>query len=73
MNLRTAVVTIAYTALSAVLNAFILNAVVPEVLADARKLGLLLGLAAAKDVYFLLKDVGFQKALGIYIPKGEDQ
>ncbi len=73
MNIRTAVVTILYTALAAVLTGFVLNAVVPEVAADPKKLTTLLAVGAAKDVYFLLKDVGFQKVLGIYIPKSEDK
>ena len=73
MNIRVAIITIAYTTLSSVLNGFVLNAVVPEVFADSKKQLTLLAVGAAKDVYFLLKDVGFQKALGIYIPKSEDK
>lgn len=73
MNIRTAVLTIVYTVLSSVLNGFVINAVVPEVFADTKKLATLLAVAAAKDVYLLLKDVGFQKVLGIYTPKGEDK
>lgn len=73
MNIKTAVVTIVYTALAAVLNGFVLNAVLPELGNDPQKLCTILAVGAAKDVYFLLKDVGFQKVLGIYIPKGEDK
>lgn len=73
MNIRTAVLTIVYTALSSVLNGFVINAVVPEVFADTKKLATLLAVAAAKDVYLLLKDVGFQKVLGIYISQSEDK
>jgi len=73
MNIRTAVLTIVYTALSSVLNGFVLNAVVPEVFADPRKFWTLIAVAAAKDVYLLLKDVGFQKVLGIYISQSEDK
>lgn len=73
MNIRTAVLTIVYTALSSVLNGFVINAVVPEVFADTKKIATLLAVAAAKDVYLLLKDVGFQKVLGIYISQSEDK
>ena len=73
MNIRTAVLTIVYTTISSVLNGLVINAVVPEVFADTKKLATLLIVAAAKDVYLLMKDVGFQKVLGIYISQSEDK
>ena len=73
MTWKSALITILYTAVSSALGALIVNGVAPEVFTDSRKLWMILGLSAAKDVWLLLSNVDFKKSLGIFIAKGEEQ
>ena len=73
MTWKSALITIVYTATSSALGALIVNGVAPEVFSNPRKLWMILGLSAAKDVWLLLSNVDFKKSLGIYIAKGDDK
>lgn len=72
MSPKSALITIAYTAVSSALGALIVNGVAPEVFEDSRKLWMLLGLSAAKDVWLLMTNVEFKKSFGIWIGTKSD-
>lgn len=73
MTWKAAFITISYTAIAGALGALIVNGVAPEVFADPKKLWMILGLSAAKDVWLLMSNVDFKRSVGIYIPKDEDK
>jgi len=58
-----------YVALSGALGAFIFSVVAPELLTDWKKIGALMLIGAAKDVYLLLTNVSFQKKIGVDLDK----
>jgi hypothetical protein len=70
MTWKTAVLTIIYTAVSSALGALIVNGVAPEVFSEPRKLWMILGLSAAKDVWLLMSNVEFKKQIGIFLTNG---
>jgi len=72
MDFKAAAITFIYTAVSGALGALIVQGVAPEVFADPKKLWMLLGLSAAKDVWLLMSNVEFKQKLGIFIPKDKE-
>lgn len=72
MDFKAAAITFIYTAVSGALGALIVQGVAPEVFNDPKKLWILLGLSAAKDVWLLMSNVEFKQKLGIFIPKDKE-
>ena len=56
---------VVYVALSGALGAGVMGAVFPETFDDWKKLGMVMGFGAAKDVYLLLTNVNFKRTLGV--------
>ncbi len=73
MSWKNALITIVYTAFSGAMGALVVGGVAPEIFADSRKLWMILGLSAVKDVWLLMSNSGFKKELGIFMINGKTE